>query len=300
MRVKKLLAGISFLLFFTSHTCADGFDQRQTENSSQKQAGIFANRRTEGTFYERTEGALSGLARGISYIAIIIDDIGYSYSRGLQAANLPASLTYSILPYSTHARRLADIVHQSGKEVMVHLPMENLGDKSMGPGVLTNVLSRAEFKYRIRRSVSNVPHATGINNHMGSALTQERLPMEWLMAEIRDLDFFFVDSRTTPKTVAFDVATRTNLLTASRDIFLDNDTSLYEIDAQFRKLIVLAKSKGTAIAIGHPYPETLRYLELALPQLEDEGIRIIPASNLVALRQIINPQSVARAMTGAE
>jgi polysaccharide deacetylase 2 family uncharacterized protein YibQ len=152
----------------------------------------------------------------------------------------------------------------------------------------------------ILRAVSNVPHAQGINNHMGSALTQERRPMEWLMKEIGDLNFFFVDSRTTPKTIAAGVARRNNLLTSSRDIFLDNDTSVYDIDVQFRKLIRMAKRKGTAIAIGHPYPETLAYLELAIPQLADEGIKIIPASNLVALREIINPPSRGQVFAEAE
>jgi len=235
-----------------------------------------------------------------SYVAIIIDDLGHNYSQGLRAVHLPAPLTYAILPYSTHAKRLADTVYESGKEVMVHLPMENLGNMPIGPGGLTNDLTRLEFRLAVSTAISRVPHASGINNHMGSFLTQESLPMEWLMEEIKAMELFFIDSRTTPNTVASIVAKKKNLLVASRDIFLDNERSIYAIDKQFRKLVNLAKRRGTGIAICHPYQETLAYLEIAIPQLQEEGIEIIPASNLVALRQIYNLQLANQMVTGSE
>ncbi len=222
------------------------------------------------------------------YIAIILDDLGNNYNRDLRALRLPAPVTYSILPYSTHATRLAQTVHNSGKEVMVHLPMQNLHDMPIGPGGLTNDLTHPEFKLAVSEAISRVPHATGINNHMGSFLTQKSRPMEWLMEEIKSKQLFFVDSRTTHKTVASRVAKNKNLFTSSRDVFLDNDRSIYAIHTQFRKLIDLAKIKGTGIAIGHPYQETLTYLEMAIPHLQQEGIKIIPVSNLIAIQQPYN------------
>ncbi len=237
-----------------------------------------------------TEGSLLQAAEGSfvreSYIAIIIDDLGHHYSRGVRAARLPASLTYAILPYSTHAARLAKVLHASGKEIIVHLPMENIGRTPIGPGGLTQDLNRAEFDSTILKAISRVPHAIGINNHMGSALTQQRLPMEWLMEEIGSLDFYFVDSRTTPATIAATIAKRKQLLSTSRDIFLDNNISIYEIDKQFQKLVHIAKEKGTAVAIGHPYPETLAYLEIAIPLLNALGVKIVPASAISALQHI--------------
>ena len=238
-------------------------------------------------------------SRRTSYVAIIIDDLGHNFSRGLRAVNLPASLTYAILPYSTHAKRLAEIVNASGKEVMVHLPMQNLGNMSIGPGGLTSNLTRLEFRLAVSTAIFRVPHASGINNHMGSFLTQQSLPMEWLMEDIKAMELFFVDSRTTPHSVASIIAKKKNLLSSSRDIFLDNERSIYAIDKQFRKLVNLAKRRGTGIAICHPYPETLDYLEIAIPQLREEGIKIIPASNLVALRQIYNLQ-LASQILGSE
>ena len=234
-----------------------------------------------------------------AYISIIIDDLGHNYRRGLRALDLPAPITYSILPYSTHAKRLATVVHESGKEVMLHLPMQNVWDLDMGPGGLTSTQNKAEFEQAIAIAISQVPFAMGINNHMGSELTQMNMPMEWLMENIQNRNLFFVDSRTTPKSVASKVAQQKQLRTASRDIFLDNDPSPHAINHQFRKLIRLAKRRGTAIAICHPYRETLAFLEMAIPQLASEGIEIIPASNLLALQQVFDLQ-LAQGVMGSE
>ena len=178
---------------------------------------------------------------------------------------------------------------------MLHLPMQNVWDLPMGPGGLTSSLNKVEFNKAIAFAVSQVPFAMGINNHMGSELTQMEVPMEWLMDDIQNRNLFFVDSRTTPKSVASKVARQKQLMTASRDIFLDNDPSPQAINDQFRKLIRLAKRRGTAIAICHPYRETLTFLESAIPQLAAEGIEIIPASNLLALQQIFDMQLAMRA-----
>ncbi len=235
-----------------------------------------------------------------AYISIIIDDLGHNYQRGLRALDLPAPITYSILPYSTHAKRLATVVHESGKEVMLHLPMQNEGDLPMGPGGLTSSLDKAEFEQAIAVAFSQVPFAMGINNHMGSELTQMKMPMEWLMDEIQSRNLYFIDSKTTPNSVASIIARQKQLMTASRDIFLDNDQSPYAINDQFRKLIRLAKRRGTAIAICHPYRETLAFLEIAIPQLAAEGIEIIPASNLLALQQIFDLQLAQQSVVGGE
>lgn len=86
--------------------------------------------------------------------------------------------------------------------------------------------------------------------------------------------------------MAHKVARRKQILTSGRDVFLDNDPSFFEIDRAFHRLIQIARRNGTAIGIGHPYRNTLDYLEIALPQLQQQGIEVIPASNLLALQQI--------------
>ncbi len=220
-----------------------------------------------------------------AYIAIIIDDMGHSRQRGMAAIDLPAPLTYAIIPDTRHSTRLARYAHDIGKEVMIHLPMANTRSQPMSNIALTGELDHAAYSEVIDRALARVPFAKGLNNHMGSQLTQEPRAMGQLMKSMQEHGMFFVDSRTTPKTIAKTIAAQHNLKSASRDVFLDNSRTLHDIDRQFRKLLELARTRRTAIAIGHPYPETLDYLALALPKLKAENIRIIPVSDMIRMRQ---------------
>ena len=219
-----------------------------------------------------------------AYIAIIIDDIGHNRRRREHAINLPGRLTYAVIPDTRHAASLALYANNAGKEVMLHLPMENTRNQPLGDIALTREMSRQDFMQVIETAVAGIPFVSGINNHMGSALTQEPQAMSWLMEAVKKHQLFFVDSRTTPKNVASKVAKQQNIRVASRDVFLDNVATVFEIDRQFRKLIDVAKRRKTAIAIGHPYAETIAYLKLALPMLEAEGIKVIPVSEVIRLR----------------
>jgi uncharacterized protein len=219
-----------------------------------------------------------------TYIAIIIDDIGNNRRAGERAIDIQAHLTYAVIPETTHGVRLASYAHTAGKEVMVHLPMSNTMNRPLGNLALTSGLSEKDVGMVLDQAVRLVPFATGINNHMGSALTQEPQAMAWLMRSVKRHKLFFVDSRTTHKSVASEIAVKENIRTASRDVFLDNDRSLYGIDKEFRRLLAVAKERKTAIAIGHPYPSTLEYLEHAIPMLQDEGIQLISVSEMLKLR----------------
>jgi polysaccharide deacetylase 2 family uncharacterized protein YibQ len=221
---------------------------------------------------------------GRATIAIIIDDIGHNRIRGKRAIELPANLTYAVIPDTQHGMTLARYAHNSGKEVMVHLPMENTNNQPMGKLALTSELNEQGFDEIFDLAVQKVPFASGINNHMGSALTQQPQAMAWLMNSVKRHKLYFVDSRTTSKTVASDIAQQRNIMTASRDVFLDNERTTFSIDQQFRRLLRLAKRNQTAIAIGHPYPATLDYLEQVLPLLERENIEIVAVSDMLKLR----------------
>lgn len=233
-----------------------------------------------------------------SYIAIIIDDIGHSRVRGKMAIELPAQLTYAVIPDTAHATSLARYAHDKGKEVMVHLPMENTHNRPLGGLALTRELTEPDYARIITSAIAQVPYASGLNNHMGSALTQEPQAMTWLMQAMKQHRLFFIDSRTTHKTVAREMAERANILNASRDIFLDNERSIYAIDQQFQRLLALAKSRKTAIAIGHPYEATISYLERALPLLAEEGVYVLSASSVMKLR--LAQQQMAASEVGAD
>jgi len=173
--------------------------------------------------------------------------------------------------------------------------MANLTNRPLGPGGLTEHLNKEDFLLALSEAIRKVPHATGINNHTGSYLTQQTIQMTWLMDEIKRRDFFFIDSRTTPKSVAQKIAREKNILSSRRDVFLDNNRSFSEIDSAFKLLIRIARKEGTAIGIAHPYQVTLDYLEMVIPELGQQGIEIIPASNLSALQQIRRLQVVSPA-----
>jgi len=221
-----------------------------------------------------------------AYIAIIIDDIGHNRDRGEQAIQLPGAVTYAVLPNSRYAAVLSKAAFQSNKEVIVHLPMENRNHFPMARDALTDNLTRQEFLASVDRSIAKVPHAKGINNHQGSYLTEQATQMNWLMDDLKSRNFFFLDSRTSPKTIAYKLALDKNILSGSRDVFLDNERTTFEIDKAFQYLVKLAKKRGTAIAIGHPHKKTLNYLAMAIPHLKQQGIKLLPVSNLMALQRI--------------
>lgn len=221
------------------------------------------------------------------FISIIIDDLGYSLRNGLRAVDLPGEITYSVLPYTHHSKALAKLANGAGKEVMLHLPMENVRNQDIGPDGLTAEQDKEAFVVNLQKALADVPFISGVNNHMGSYLTQQPRQMAWLMDEMQNRHIFFVDSRTTPDSVASRVAQQKHVRESSRDIFLDNDPTFFEIDRSFRELIRIARKTGSAIAIGHPYSNTLAYLEMALPMLDDIGISLVPASELLEKRAFI-------------
>ncbi|MEJ2564665.1 MAG: divergent polysaccharide deacetylase family protein [Gammaproteobacteria bacterium] len=219
-------------------------------------------------------------------IAIIIDDIGNNLHLGLRAVRLPGSVTCAFLPHTIYARRLAIAAHKRNKEVMLHLPMQSEIGKAPGPGALTLDMTRKEFNHTVEGDLAAIPYIAGVNNHMGSLMTQHPGDMRWLMQDInRHGNLFFVDSRTTEYTVAQQVAQENGIPNLRRDVFLDNDQHLAAIAAQFARLIALAKRRGGAVAIGHPHPNTLRFLARQLPRLADEGIELVSASDLIKFKQ---------------
>lgn len=212
--------------------------------------------------------------------AIIMDDMGYNRALGQRAANLPGALTYAVLPHTPHAKQLAEKIHRDGKEVILHAPMDNLKGHNLGPGALTDGMSKRELLNQLDWAIASVPHCRGINNHMGSLLTRQSEPMSWIMDELKQRRLFFVDSKTTGKSIAWKVARDRSVPFAKRDVFLDHERDPDAIARAFDRLIRIAKEHGKAIAIGHPYPETLDFLEANLHRLLAEGIELSPASTL--------------------
>ncbi len=215
-------------------------------------------------------------------ISIIIDDLGNLRDRDLRAIRLPGAITYAFLPHTPHARELANLADRLGKEVMLHLPMEAMDHNRLGPGGLTLDMTRQQFLRQLRDNIAAVPHVAGINNHMGSLLTQHPGHMRWLMQALGEHDaFYFVDSYTTKASVAVQAANENWVPNIRRDVFLDSDRNREKIRAELKRTVRLAREHGIALAIGHPYPETLAVLEEELPRLAEEGIALLPVSQLL-------------------
>lgn len=227
--------------------------------------------------------APSVMAQQSFKISIIIDDLGYSLKNGRELIDLPYQLTYAILPKRPFSVALANFAAAVDKEVMVHLPMQSMRSVDLGAGALTLDLTSEQFKHAVRESIASVPHARGVNNHMGSLLTRHPGHMAWLMDVLRESsqNLYFVDSRTTKATVAAQLAKEYYVPHLDRDVFIDNIPRKQNIAGQLRRLTQLAKEKGYAIAIGHPYPVTIAALKEYLPTLSGQNIKIVPITSLI-------------------
>ncbi|CAM3654249.1 hypothetical protein CCOS865_05338 [Pseudomonas reidholzensis] len=215
-----------------------------------------------------------------AYMSIIIDDLGQSSERDSRTLALPGPVTLAIMPDTPHATDFARQAHKAGSTVILHMPM----DPATGPYAWHPELTLTELASRLDAALAKVPYAAGINNHMGSRMTAQREPMAWLMAELQRRHLFFVDSRTSAATVAAAKAQALDLAHVSRDVFLDDVRTRDAIQAQLQQGVELARRQGSAVLIGHPYPETLDVLEREMPRLKSQGIELIGLQQMIAER----------------
>jgi polysaccharide deacetylase 2 family uncharacterized protein YibQ len=221
---------------------------------------------------------------GRAYVGLIIDDLGNSLAEGRRVLRLAGPIAAAILPHTAHSRELATAFQRADREVLLHLPMQPKEGEAVtpGPGTLEIGMSAHELAHMLEYDLSTVPHAIGVNNHMGSLLTQKREPMRHVMQSLRKRGLLFVDSLTTPDSVAAQVAREHQVPTLVRHVFIDNDREPRAIAQQLHALVQAARSRGYALGIGHPYPETLEALERWLPTLAQANIELVPLSALLA------------------
>jgi len=286
--VKRIVFALTILALGTS-AFSHGQSAYRDEGAHSQGKGVYsdvkgAHRDGKG-HYSKEKSTYSTLTKTkpiVADVAIIIDDIGYNKGQGMNAISLPGDVTYAIIPHSPNAVFLAKYAKQQQKEIMLHAPMSNISHRPMGQSGLKESMGETDFTQVLTRAIKSVPHISGVNNHMGSLLTQKHLPMEWTMKELSKHGLYFIDSRTTSHSVAWKTAQKRNVPSLKRDVFLDHDRNPERINDQFGEFIAIAKRRGYAIAIAHPYPETLTYLKENLSRLSSQGIRLVPASVLVS------------------
>ena len=224
-------------------------------------------------------------------LAIVIDDVGYSKTRGEQAIQLPAEVTLAVLPFAPHTHALLQQARTQAHDIIVHQPMQPMASNHARyeHDTLMLEMPQAEFRARVLRALDAVPGRVGISNHTGSLLTAHWEPMLQIMQQLRERNLFFLDSRTTARTVVVRAADEVGVVALQRDVFLDNERSSSAIHRQFEKAISKARQRGFAIAIGHPYPESLEYLQRRLAALPTD-VQLVRISELARRHQAVLDQ----------
>ena len=229
-------------------------------------------------------------------VAIIIDDIGYRQSDS-NALNLPGNITYSILPHTPFGQKLALKANAQNHDVLLHIPMEAENGKRLGPGALTSEMSEQKIHESLAKSFAEIPFAIGINNHMGSKLTQLYQSMTWTMTYLKKHQLLFLDSKTSPNSLAEQAALDIGVPVRNRHVFLDNQLNDKYIEQQFNQLMRQAKKNKIAIGIAHPHPTTIRSLNRLIPQLKQHHITLVPLSDFYPDEPLYSPIKLVKKST---
>lgn len=213
-------------------------------------------------------------------LSIVIDDFGYRPQTENQVLAMPSTISVAVLPNAPHAREMATKAHNSGHEVLIHLPMAPLSKQPLEKDTLRPDMSSDEIERIIREAVDKVPYAVGLNNHMGSAMTSSLFGMQKVMQALSRYNLYFLDSMTIGNSQAMRAANGTGVKVIKRRVFLDDTQNEADIRVQFNRAIDLARRNGSAIAIGHPHPTTVRVLQQMVYNLPPDITLVRPSSLL--------------------
>ena len=223
---------------------------------------------------------VAAASAGHPRLAIVVDDLGNDRAQADALFRLAYPLTISVLPHEANSGEIAEEAHRRGFEVMLHLPMESSAGATGEAVELHPGMGSADVEKTFAGMLETVPYAAGVNNHEGSLGTADQKLMDELMPLLHERNLFFIDSRTTAATVAETAARAAGVAAGRRNVFLDDEQTVPAIRKQFDLAIRDAREKGSALAIGHPHPETLEVLGEMLPQAERQGVRLVFASDL--------------------
>lgn len=220
------------------------------------------------------------------YIALVIDDFGNHGDGTDEVLALGIPITAAVMPFTPYSEYDANAAHEAGLEVIIHIPMEPVHGRKewLGPRGITTNLSDEEIQLRINEGLDLIKWAVGMNNHMGSKVTQDKRIIRNILKIAKQRNLFFLDSQTTENSIVSEIAKEIGIVSFKRDIFLDNSKNKENIENQLIKLGDIALQKGYAIGIGHVGPEggtiTAEVIKSVYPELEKKGITFIYLSQL--------------------
>ncbi|MCX5849770.1 MAG: divergent polysaccharide deacetylase family protein [Deltaproteobacteria bacterium] len=272
-----LIAGIIYILQFKEEPPAIKEQKKETKQIETKKAIKLKG--------EKSNLFIPKPARK-RQVAIIVDDIGNDINPVRELLKVNADLTFAVLPFQTHTREAAEMFHKAKREILLHLPMEPVSypNEKPGEGALFTDMNDEEIIFQLKKNIAAVPYISGVNNHMGSKFMEDEKELVLIFNELKKRKLFFVDSRTSVDTKAVAAADRVGLKIAERKIFLDKDRDYNKI---YNNLINITKNDDISpvIAIGHPYPETIRAIKDAMKVLRDNGVSIVPVSKIVTRKK---------------
>lgn len=228
-------------------------------------------------------------------LAIVIDDMGRDLLTLDALFDVGVPINVAVLPHLRRSKETAVAANKKGWDVLLHLPMEPKGSEKNDPGrgALWTGMTPAEVRAQMSLDLDAVPFAVGVNNHMGSKFTEDGPLMREVIKDLKKRKLFFLDSRTSSKTVAAAMASEIGVPSVDRSVFLDNERDVEYIKARIAEAVRIAKKRGFSVAIGHPYPETIAALKETLSGINNKDVRI------VKLTEVLNAAAPAR-IAGAE
>ncbi|MEX4505115.1 divergent polysaccharide deacetylase family protein [Haemophilus influenzae] len=224
-----------------------------------------------------------------SKLAIVIDDVGYHLKEDAAIFAMPREISVAIIPAAPYARARNQEAKSQGRDILIHMPMQPVSAVKIEDGGLHLGMSAAQVNNRVNTAKNIVRDAIGMNNHMGSAATADPQLMTYLMTALQEKHLFFLDSRTIGKSVAGKIAKEQGVRSLDRHIFLDDSNEFADVQRQFKAAIHYARKHGSAIAIGHPRPNTIAVLQAGLRNLP-EDIQLVGMGNLWRNEKVIPPK----------
>jgi len=217
--------------------------------------------------------------KNLPEVAIIIDDLGNNFAVEKKLKDVDAKLTLAVLPFRSNTQKAVNYFTQ--KELILHLPLEPMESKYFEEKMIMTDMSNNQIKTEFTDYFNELDgKVTGINNHKGSRFTSDERAMRSLLQAVKEKNLYFVDSYTKASSVGYKLAKEMDILTAKRNIFLDNSKEKEAIEEQIEKLVVEAKEEGSAVGIGHAHPNTISVLNQKLPQFKEE-VNFVSASEIV-------------------
>lgn len=213
-------------------------------------------------------------------LSIVIDDVGYHPHEENAVLQMPEAVSVAVLPNAPYARLMATSAHSQNREVLIHMPMASFSKQPLEQDTLQPDMSSENIQRIIRNVVNNVPYAVGMNNHMGSVMTSSLPGMQKIMQALTSYRFYFLDSLTISNSQATRAAIGTGVKVIKRKVFLDDTANEADICHQFNRAVALARRNGSAIAIGHPRPATVKVLQQMLLVLPADIVLVKPSSLL--------------------